>query len=261
MISQKPAIFLWIIICIGVDLSKVLLYNVSQMRHTEVCMLESDLTALTSCYLFIDLPPDEKRNAITSLHISVAEYPAGAVISSPEHFSPALYFVISGELSVTQEHGSNSVLMRLIRPGETFGAASMFGSCESYPTTIRAQSLVRVAAVTENDLCDLFCRHPATAIAHIRFLSDRIRFLNERLDATTGRNVESKLAKYIADTYGKCALQSRLNMTQIARNLDVGRASLYRLISQFVDEGIIDFSHGKIKILNLDLLKRKADIS
>lgn len=224
-------------------------------------MLDNDLSVMTSCYLFGDMTPQERSDAIGGLHISVAEYPVDAVITSPERFSPALYFVISGQLAVTQEHGKKPVLMRLIRAGETFGAAAMFGSCKSYPTTIRAKSVVRVAAITENDLRDLFCRYPSTAIAHIRFLSDRIRFLNDRIDSTTGRNVESKLSKYLVESYGKETCHSTLNMTQLARNLDIGRASLYRLMAQFVDEGAIDFSHGKIKILHLDLLKRKADLS
>lgn len=224
-------------------------------------MLKNDLAILTSCYLFEDMTPEEKLQAVSTMHITVAEYPADAVITSPDQFTPALYFVIAGQLAVTQDHGGNPVLMRLIRSGEAFGAAAMFGSCKNYPTTIRAQSPVRVAAITEDNLRDLFRQHPPAAIAHIRFLSDRIRFLNDRLDSTTGRSVESKLAKYLIDAYGKQTCQSHMNMTQVARNLDIGRASLYRLITQFVDEGLIDFFHGKIQILHPDILKRKANIS
>lgn len=224
-------------------------------------MLKNDLSALTSCYLFNDMTSAERQRAISAMHITVAEYPADVVITSPEQFAPALYFVITGDLAVTQDHGDNPVLMRLIRAGETFGAAAMFGSCKNYPTTIRARSPVRIAAITEADLRDLFQQYPSTAIAHIRFLSDRIRFLNDRLDSTTGRSTESKLAKYLVETYGKQTCQSRMNMTQVARSLDMGRASLYRLITQFVDEGLIDFSHGTIQLLRPDILKRKANIS
>lgn len=221
-------------------------------------MLESDLKALSSCYLFSGMTPAEQKTAISQLHVSVAEYPDNAVVVSPDCFSPALYYVISGTLAVTQERGNSPVLMRLLHPGESFGAAAMFGSCETYPTTIRARSTVRVAAMTEDALQRLFYQYPATAVAHIHFLSGRIRFLNERLDATTGRNVESKVSKYLIDTYGKETCHSDLNMSQVARNLDVGRASLYRLLTQFVEEGLVEFSDGKVRILQLDLLKRKA---
>lgn len=221
-------------------------------------MLDSDLNAMASCYLFSGMPPEDRKNAIAQLHISVVQYPPGTVIVSPDLFIPALYHVISGTLAVTQEKGSTPVLMRLLESGESFGAASLFGCSENYPTTIRAQTSVRVAAITEDALEHLFLHHPEAAIAHIRFLSEKVRFLNERLDATTGRSVESKVSKYLLDTYGKETCHSSLNMSQVARNLDIGRASLYRLLTQFSREGLIDFSHGKIRILSFDLLKRKA---
>ena len=224
-------------------------------------MLDSDFNALSSCYLFDGMTSKEKRDAVSVLHIHVAEYPADSVIASPDCFSPALYFVISGALAVSQERGDSPVLMRLLGPGQIFGAAAMFGTCESYPTTIRAKTAVRVAAMTEDALKNMFYHYPTAAISHIRFLSDRIRFLNDRLDATTGRSVESKVSKYLIDTYGKETFRCHMNMTQVARNLDIGRASLYRLLTQFVDEGIIDFSHGKIQILQNEILKRKAYMS
>ena len=221
-------------------------------------MLESDLNVMASCYLFGSMTPEERKNAVSQLHISVAEYPAGTTIVSPNQFVPALYHVISGTLAVTQEKGNSPVLMRLLNRGENFGAASLFGCSEEYPTTIRAQTTVRVAAITEEALVHLFLQYPETAIAHIRFLSEKVRFLNGRLDATTGRNVESKVSKYLLDTYGKETCHAPLNMSQVARNLDIGRASLYRLLTQFSREGLIDFSHGQICILSSDNLKRKA---
>ena len=221
-------------------------------------MLDSDLNAMASCYLFDGMSPEERRDAISQLHISVAAYPAGTVIVSPDQFVPALYHVISGTLAVTQEKGCTPVLMRLLESGESFGAASLFGCSESYPTTIRSQTAVRVAAITEEALVHLFLHYPEAAIAHIRFLSEKVRFLNERLDATTGRSVESKVSKYLLDTYGKETCHAPLNMSQVARNLDIGRASLYRLLTQFSGEGLIDFARGQIRILALEKLKRKA---
>ncbi len=123
-------------------------------------MLESDQNALASCYLFGSMTPTERKNAVSQLHISVAEFPAGTVIVSPDQFVPALYHVISGSLAVTQEKGRSPVLMRLLNSGGSFGAASLFGCSEEYPTTIRAQTAVRVAAITEEDLIHLFLQYP-----------------------------------------------------------------------------------------------------
>lgn len=224
-------------------------------------MREDDKKVLCRSYLLAALTPEERETAIAALHATAAVYPAGTIVASPDSFTHALSFVISGTLTVTREEGSSSVLLRMLGAGASFGAASLFGCGETYPTTIRAKTAVRILAITEGALEALFLHEPRAALAHIRFLGERVRFLNERLNATTGRNVESKVSKYLLDTHGKDAFRSELNMTQIARSLDIGRASLYRLLTRFSTEGAIELSHGSVRILDFDYLKRKANIS
>ena len=224
-------------------------------------MLKKDESALLSCYLFSDLDDHEKAIALKTLHPSVRSYPAGHILLSREQFAPSLLLLLDGTLTVKREHGKKTVLLKQLQPGECFGAASMFGNCREYPTVVEALTAVRVISLTEAALSNLFLHFPKTAISHIRFLSDRIRFLNERLDATTGRDVEGKVAKFLLDASGKDALHSNWNMTQLARSLDIGRASLYRLLTQMEASGDIRLSNGSIEILNLNSIKRKANIS
>lgn len=224
-------------------------------------MREDDKTVLRNSYLLAGLTPAEQETAIAALHATAVVYPAGTIVSSPDTFTHALYFVVSGSLTVTREDGSASVLLRMLGAGASFGAASLFGCGETYPTTIRARTAVRILAITEGALETLFLHEPRAALAHIRFLGERVRFLNERLNATTGRNVESKVSKYLLDTYGKETFRSELNMTQVARSLDIGRASLYRLLTRFSADGAISLSRGTVRILDFDYLKRKANIS
>ena len=60
---------------------------------------------------------------------------------------------------------------------------------------------------------------------------------------------------------GKDALHKRLNMTQMAESLDIGRASLYRLLTRFQAEGLISLSGGRVTVLNPEGLQKKADSS
>lgn len=224
-------------------------------------MRDDDKKVLCQSYLLAALTPEEREAAIAALHATVVVYPPDTIVSAPDSFTHALYFVVSGTLSVTREDGNAPVLLRMLGAGASFGAASLFGCGETYPTTVRSKTTVRILAITERALEMLFLREPRAALAHIRFLGERVRFLNERLNATTGRNVESKVSKYLLDTYGKDAFHSDLNMTQVARSLDIGRASLYRLLTRFSTDGAIEFAHGSVRILNQDYLKRKANIS
>ena len=224
-------------------------------------MTQQDEEALTRCYLFSPLNEQERKDAFHEMHISVGIFPAGAVVCSPEHFFPAMIYVISGTLTIERTRQKKSVFLKEIGAGESFGAAGLFGDCESYPTTVRAKTDVRFAAMDEESLKRLFLSYPKTAVAHIEFLSERVRFLNEKLDATTGRNVESKVSKCLLDMNGKDALHRRLNMTKMAESLDIGRASLYRLLTRFQAEGLISLSGGRVTVLDSEGLKKKADAS
>lgn len=220
-------------------------------------MKQQDREYLRSLYLFEHLTPEETEDALDSLSACTHDYPTGSIIFSPEHFSPRLILVLSGKVSVVRGCEGKEVLLNTLSAGDLFGAAAMFGVCEHYPTTVRARGQVRVALIDEVALEALFARFPKTAISHIRFLSDRIRFLNDKIHSLTGRSVESKLSKFILEAYGKDALHG-LNMSRLASSLDIGRASLYRLLQKLSDEGIITFEGGTITVMNLKQLERLA---
>jgi CRP-like cAMP-binding protein len=211
-----------------------------------------------NCYLFDGLTGEEKNEAYSLLHVHVEEYRNGEVLFSPSIFTPTLVYVLSGSATVKQECEGRQVLLNILKEGDTFGAASLFSDRRSYPTTVRAKGTLKVAVVQEEALQELFLRYPQSALSHIRFLSDRVRFLNDRIDSLSGRDVESKVSKFLLSAYGKPTLHSNLNMRQVAASLDIGRASLYRLLKKFEERQIITFTNGDITILNIKELERLA---
>lgn len=187
------------------------------------------------------------KDAVLSV---VKEYSSGEVILAEECFSPSLLFVLVGRASVTVRREGKATLLNTLRTGDLFGAASLFGANGCYPTTVTAKGTTRCAVIGEETLVELIRRYPQVGINYIRFLSEKIRFLNERIDTLSGRNVESKLAKFLLQADGKGALHSHCNMSQLASALDVGRASLYRLLRKMEQNGLITFEGGIIQIVN-----------
>ena len=220
-------------------------------------MKQQDIETIRRIYLFDGLTDQEIDDAIALLSPDVMEYPTGSILLSPEQFSPRLLVVLSGTLHVLHKCEGKEVLLNTLSTGDLFGAASMFGTCNEYPTYVKSKGTVRVAFIEQITLECLFTKFPTTAISHIRFLSDKIRFLNDKLSNLTGRNAESKLSNYILDAYGKHALH-HINMSRLASSLDIGRASLYRLIQKLCDKNIISFEDGTITVLQLDQLERLA---
>lgn len=220
-------------------------------------MKQQDLENLQNIYLLRGLSEVEQREAILLLDPHIMEYTKGDILVSPDEFCPRLLVVLSGVLHVMRRADGKEILLNTLKTGDTFGAASMFGKCDTYPTFVKSKGNVRVAYMEEKALESLFSRFPATALAHIRYLSDRIRFLNRKISSLTGRNVESKLSNYILEAYGKDTLH-HINMSRLASSLDIGRASLYRLIQKLCDQNIISFEGGTITVLQYEQLERLA---
>ncbi len=219
-------------------------------------MLEADYREFVHCHLISDLPADDIEAAVSQLHPIVAEFPSGTNIFRSNDFSPSLIYIISGEVVVEKNECGKNVLLNHLHAGDCFGVAAMYGEVSDYPTRVYTRTAVRIAAIDESGLTALFQAYPAAAISHIRFLSDRIRFLNKKISALTGRDTESKVSNYILRTYGKQTLHKKLNMAETSRLLDMGRASLYRIIGQLNDKGIIKYQNGYIEILNKKELER-----
>ena len=106
--------------------------------------------------------------------------------------------------------------------------------------------------ITAARLCEALLRdNPDFSMAYIRFLSDRIRFLNKRLAELSAPAVEQRLAKYLSECDGRVSP----NMVALASSLGIGRASLYRMLDDFIRRGLIRKENHDILILDPDGIK------
>ena len=94
---------------------------------------------------------------------------------------------------------------------------------------------------------ELIESEPGAAIGFAAYLSARIRFLTRRIEALTAGDSASKLLSYLLEREqdGKVDIQS---CAELARRLDVGRASLYRALDSLETSGDIRREGKKIFI-------------
>ncbi len=206
--------------------------------------------------LLSPLTEQERQEAYTYLNATITDYPTGSVIRNESSEEHALLCILNGKANVYSKREGKKVLLNTLESGDIFGAVSLFGSYAQCPTSVVAKGTVRCAIVKQEDLERVFLRFPAVAVSYIAFLSDRIRFLNRKIDALSARSVESKVANFLLTMHGKCALHSKINMSQAASSLDIGRASLYRLLQSFASKGLIRVDGGIITLLNMKEIER-----
>ena len=187
---------------------------------------------------------------------SVAEYQEGDGISDG---AAALGVVISGAVRVCAE---TATPLRIIGAGGIFGAASVFGG-ESYLTTITAEKPSAVLRFEAGAVGDMIKSEPEFAYRYAGFLSDRVKYLNRKIEIFTAGTAEKKLAFHLleaarydtGDDTGDISDVVTTPMGELASALALGRASLYRALDTLTEAGAIEHSGKVIRVLNRDVLR------
>ena len=173
--------------------------------------------------------------------------------------SRAVGILLSGRGVIYSSDKERKAILRFIAPGDAVGVAGLFA--EVAPDT-------RIVACGDGKSEMFFiCREAFESLMNeetdgvfrtnlIRFLSDRVTFLNSRIDCVTGGSAERRLALFIknspVDSSGCVSLG--MSITALAHALDIGRASLYRSFDSLQNDGIIKRDGDCIRILSRDSL-------
>ena len=94
---------------------------------------------------------------------------------------------------------------------------------------------------------------PRIAENYVRFLSDRIRFLNRRLATLTAGQTDGKLWRFLLAYKGEDGtVHLPGGMTELAERLNMGRSSLYRSLDALTEAGRIERDGKTIRIIQED---------
>ena len=173
----------------------------------------------------------------------------GAQVYSPKRFRRCLGVVLRGRVQVRRE----SLLMSTLTTGDVFGAAALFTDSPDYPTTLTALTACQALLIPQEGIRRLIRECPPFAEDYAAYLSGRIQFLSQRLEAVSAGSAEGKLARYLLTSGADGALT--LSATQLCQRLGVGRATLYRAFEALERNGAIVREGKTIRILRPEALE------
>lgn len=158
--------------------------------------------------------------------------------------------LLSGSAGVIRSGDTGgAVTVRTVHGGDVFGAASVFGEWKEGKSRIKAATVCSVIYISEQELREIFVKYPVTAVNYIAFLSDRIRFLNRRVDAFSAGSAVQKLYEYLVSlSDGNGEVKLDFGLAELARRLKMGRSSLYRSISVLSESGLVTRSKNTFTV-------------
>lgn len=209
-------------------------------------------------FLFRGMGEEETRELLRDLPLP-RTYHKGEAIYTPQTFRRALGILLSGRAEAVRTTDGRRVLMNRFEPGSCFGAAALYGSGEDYVTEVLALSDCTVLFLPQETLTAFMKRDFRVAENYIRFLSDRLRFLNRRIAGFTGGAADRRLARYLLEHCGgDGAVSLPGSMVELAAALNVGRSSLYRSLDVLAEAGLIRREGRRICVTDLVRLQDAA---
>ena len=189
-------------------------------------------------------------------NLILREYGPATTILSDETEAIGIGIILSGNATINSDSKVSSTPLRTLSEGNIFGAASLFNNGR-YTTTVIAATKCKVAYIPLEVVTTLCKKNSVIAMNYIKFLSDRISFLNKKVSIFTKGSTEAKLAYYIAELCDAKNATAELDISysKLAETLGIGRASLYRSLDKMCENRIIDRTSKSITVLDLEKLK------
>ena len=203
----------------------------------------------SNLFIFNNLDSDS-INAISKTFPKGQSFKKGEIIYSKDTFKNAIGFVLSGNV-VALANNHNEILLKNFTANMCFGVAALFGGGDCYVSTITAKTDCKILFITEDELKSIFNEYPQVAINYITFLSNKVRFLNEKLRVISCMSAEDTLMTYfssVADGDGYTNIPK--NMTAFAKMLGLSRATLYRALDVLEKNGSILRENNKLKVID-----------
>ena len=210
------------------------------------------LNALQENELFSDVRRECLAALLTDAQVEFVSYARNDVVCSAETYRNAIGFLLKGEAKVQRHCGA--LMISRLHAGDVFGCAFLF-SAEPFPGEIVACRQSVVAYISKAAVVQLMEQDSGFTISLIRYLSQRIHYLNQRIDSFTGGSAESRLANYLLLCFGDYkTYELDRSMSQLAVSLDIGRASLYRAFETLEMQNAVHRDGKNIRLVDREML-------
>jgi len=210
-----------------------------------VILEREELFQVRNSPLFSGMEEKEVRDILDGTGILRKIYRKGEWVYRPHDFSRKLGILLSGAISVSK----GAFPVSRLKPGDLFGAAALYNEEPDYVTTLYAAADCVVLLISQERVEDLLDARPLVRRNYIRYLSGRIRFLSGKMEELTGPTAEAKVFHYLAQRAREGRVELDCSLTELAKRLSIGRASLYRVLDALEEEKRIKRSGKRIFLL------------
>lgn len=214
---------------------------------------------LRSVSYFTDLTDDELKDVENSAVIR--SYQPEQMVLVEGDPAEGLYIVESGWLKVVKLSASGRAqVLNFLGSGESFNGVAVFTDALNQATVVALENSV-VWCIRRATMQELLNTHPKLSQYVIRDLADRLQHLVGLVEDLSLRSIESRLSRMLLEGIigNSIPREKWATQTEIASRLGTVPDVLNRALRKLEDEGIIEVTRHRIKILDSERLRQKID--
>ncbi len=207
--------------------------------------------------IFKDTSDEALCRYITDEYFYLKSYSPSDEICSPYEDNDSIGVIVSGVAAINSSDEERSVLLSTISVGSIFGIANLYAKELDFPTRISAKNTCNILFIKKDALRELIENDKNTLKSFLAFQSNKIIYLNKKINSFTAGGAERRLALFLSKNAINGVYSSKVSMSALAEMLDIGRASLYRAFDSLEEAGLIKRTDKKSISVNKDLIYEK----
>lgn len=166
-----------------------------------------------------------------------------------------LLFILEGSVRIEK----NDTVVNILYKNDVFGFTSMFNE-EKVNSHIVMNERTVFFIINQATVEQLVRSDSDFALRYIGFLTGKICFLNRKIAVYTANSVENKIMGYLLSfVTDNDTVVLPVHVKDLANQMNISRASFYRIIEDLENEGVIKKEKNKIKITDRNALTNKFE--
>jgi CRP-like cAMP-binding protein len=174
----------------------------------------------------------------------------------------SVHLVQSGHFAIRVATPLGDMTTVAIRgPGESFGEMALVAEQARRAATVAALEDAETMSVYKVDFDHVRARHPGVDLILMRFLTNEVRMLNDRLLEALYVPVEKRVRRRLvelANLYGGAQPTIRLTQETISELAGATRPTVNQVLRDEEKRGTIELSRGRIAVVDAADLERRA---
>ncbi|MDH3658613.1 MAG: Crp/Fnr family transcriptional regulator [Alphaproteobacteria bacterium] len=190
----------------------------------------------------------------------------GQVIFQKGDPGTSMMAVLSGRVRISAySEDGREIILNIVEPGQLFGEIALLdGKERSADATAMGKTALLV--LDRRDFLPFLERNPKIAVQLIEVLCSRLRRTSEMVESIAFLDFGARLARlllqmsehYGVETNAGLLIDLKISQADLGNLIASTRESVNRQLSAWTQEGVIAIDHGKITILDREILEFTA---